>query len=109
MEQFGYKIAYNSLTRNFQTGILFLMSLVEGIMCHSIHYSTIVFNISLLQYVQLVSNVSLSCILYMLLPFDVGIIYLLDVNKCKHLVSGGIHSTFLEILLWSATEQVTRN
>ena len=80
------------------------MSLVEGIMCHSIHYFTIVFNISLLQYVQLVSNVSLSCILYMLLPFDVGIIYLLDVNKCTHLVSGGIHSTFLEILLWSATE-----
>ena len=38
-------------------------------------YGTIVFNISLLQYVQLVSNVSLSCILYMLLPFDVGIIY----------------------------------
>ena len=85
------------------------MSLVEGIMCHSIHYFTIVFNISLLQYVQLVSNVSLSCILYMLLPFDVGIIYLLDVNKCTHLVSGGIHSTFLEILLWSATEQVTGN
>ena len=41
--------------------------------------------------------------------FDVGIIYLLDVNKCTHLVSGGIHSTFLEILLWSATEQVTGN
>ena len=111
MEQFGYKIAYNSLTRDFQTGIkntliqiciyiisisiLFLMSLVEGIMCHSIHYFTIVFNISLLQYVQSVSNVLLSCILYMLLPFDVGIIYLLDVNKCTHLVSGGIHSTFL--------------
>ena len=59
---FGYKIAYNSLTRDFQTGIkkhtytnlythvkyvvflfrfLFLMSLVDGIMCHSIslfHY-----------------------------------------------------------------------
>ena len=69
------------------------MSLVEGIMCHSIHYFTIVFNISLLQYVQLVSNVLLSCILYML--FDVGMIYLLDVNKCTHLVSGGIHSTFL--------------
>ena len=84
-------------------------SLVEGIMCHSIHYFTIVFNISLLQYVQLVSNVSLSCILYMLLPFDVGIIYLLDVNKCIHLVSGGIHSTLLEILLWSAIEQVTGN
>ena len=77
-------------------------------MCQSIHYFTIVFNISL-QYVQLVSNVSLSCILYMLLPFDVGIIYLLDVNKCTHLVSGGIHTTFLEILLWSATEQVTGN
>ena len=43
----------------------------------------------------------------MLLPFDVGIIYLLDVNKCTHLVTGGIHSTFLEILLLSATEQVT--
>ena len=85
------------------------MSLVEGIMCHSIHYFTIVFNISLLQYVQLVSNVSLSCILYMLLPFDVGIIYLLDVNTCTHFVSGGIHSTFLEILLWSATEHVTGN
>ena len=68
------------------------MSLVEGIMCHSIHYFTIVFNISLLQYVQLVSNVSLSCILYMLLPFDVGIIYLLYVNKCTHLVSGGIRT-----------------
>ena len=85
------------------------MSLVEGIMCHNIHYFTIVFNVSLLQYVKLVSNVSLSCILYMLLPFDVGIIYLLDVNKCTHLVSGGIHGTFLEILLWSATEQVTGN
>ena len=33
--------------------ILFLMSLVDGIMCHRIHYFTIVFNISLLQYVQL--------------------------------------------------------
>ena len=75
------------------------MSLIEEIMCHSIHYFTIVLNISLLQYVQLVSNVSLSCILYMLL----------NVNKCTHLVSGGIHSTFLEILLWSATEQVTGN
>ena len=85
------------------------MSLVEGIMPHSIHYITIVFNISLLQYVHLVSNVSLSCIFYMLLPFDIGIIYLLDVNKCSHLISGGIHSTFPEILLWSATEQVTGN
>ena len=47
--------------------------------------------------------------IYMLLPFDVGFIYLLDVNKCKHLVSGGIHSTFLEILLWSATAQATGN
>ena len=28
--------------------------------------------------------------------FDVGIIYLLDVNKCTHLVSGEMHSTFLE-------------
>ena len=81
------------------------MSLVEGSMCHSIHYFTIVFYISLLQYVQLVSNVSLSCIFYMLLPFDVGIIYLLDVNKCTHLVSGGINCTFLEILLWSASER----
>ena len=44
----------------------------------------------------------------MLLPFDVEIIYLLDVNKCTHLVSGGI-LTFLEILLWSATEQATGN
>ena len=35
------------------------------------------------------------------LPFDVGIIYLLDVNKCTHLVSGGIYSTFLEISLRS--------
>ena len=47
--------------------------------------------------------------MYMLLPFDVGIIYLLDVNKCTHLVSGGSHCTFPEILLWSATEQVTGN
>ena len=62
------------------------MSLVEGIMCHSIHYFTIVFNISLLQCVYLVSNVSLACMFYMLLPFDVGIIYFLDVNKCTHLV-----------------------
>ena len=69
------------------------MSLVEGIMCHSIHNFTIVFIISLLQYVHLVSNVSLSCIFIMLLPFDVGIIYFLDVNKCTHSVSGGIHST----------------
>ena len=45
----------------------------------------------------------------MLLPFDAGIIYLLDVNICTHLVSGGIHSTFLEILLLGATEQVTGN
>ena len=51
--------------------------------------------------------VSLSCILYMLLPFDVGIIYLLDVNKCTHLVSGGIHSTFLEILLWSRLLEIS--
>ena len=85
------------------------MSLVEGTMCQSIYYFTIIFNISLLKYVQLVSNVSLSCILYMLLPFDVGNIFLLDVNICTHLVSGEIHSTFLEILLWSATEQVTGN
>ena len=75
------------------------MSLVEGTMCQSIHYFTIVFNISLLQYVQLVSNVSFSCMLYMLLPFDVGIIYFLDVNICTHLVSGGIHNTFLEIFV----------
>ena len=47
--------------------------------------------------------------IYMLLPFDVGIICLLYVNKCTHLASGEIHSTFLEILLWSATEQVTGN
>ena len=40
----------------------------------------------------------------MFLPFDVGIVYFLDVNKCTHLVSGGIHSAFFEILLWSATE-----
>ena len=78
-------------------------------MCHSIHYFTIVFNISLLQYVQLVSNVSLSCIFICCYRFDVRIIYLLDVNKCIHLVVGEIHSTFLEILLWSATEQVTGN
>ena len=45
----------------------------------------------------------------MLLPFDVEFIYLLDVNQCIHLVSGGIHSTFPEILVWSATEQVTGN
>ena len=45
----------------------------------------------------------------MLLLFDVGIIYLLDVNTCAHVVNGGIHSIFLEILLWSATEQVTEN
>ena len=45
----------------------------------------------------------------MLLPFDVGIIYLLDINICTHLVSGGIHKTFPEILIWSATEQVTGN
>ena len=104
-----YKSVYTCLICSLSISILFLMSLVEGIMCHSIHYFTIVFNILLLQYVQLVSNVSLSCILYMLLPFDIGIIYLLDVNKCTHLVSGGIHSTLLEILLWSATEQVTGN
>ena len=60
-------------------------------------------------YVHLVSNVSLSCIFYMLLPFDVGIIYLLDVNKCTYFVSVGIHRTFPENLLWSATEQVTGN
>ena len=46
---------------------------------------------------------------YTLLPFDVGIIYFLDVNKCTHLVSGGTHSTFHEILLSSATELVTEN
>ena len=46
---------------------------------------------------------------YMLLPFDIRIIYLLNVNKCIHLVSGGTHSNFPEILLCSATEQVTGN
>ena len=46
--------------------------------------------------------------IYMLLPFDVGSIYLIDVNKCTHLVNGEIHSTFPEILPWSVTEQVTR-
>ena len=45
----------------------------------------------------------------MLLPFNGGIIYLLDVNKCIHLISGGTHITFPEILLWSTTEQVTEN
>ena len=85
------------------------MSLVEEIMSNSIHYFTIVFNISMLQYVHLVSNVYLACIVYILLPFDVGIIYLPDVNKCTHLVSGEIHSTFPEILLWTATEHVTGN
>ena len=45
--------------------------------------------------------------IHMLSPFDVGIIYLLDVIKCTHLVCGEINSTLLEILLWSATEQVT--
>ena len=47
--------------------------------------------------------------IYLLLPFDVGCIYFLDMNKCTHLVSGGIHSTFPDMLLWSATEQVTGN
>ena len=51
MEQFGYKIAYNSLTRDFQTGI----------------------KNTLIQ------------------------------------IWNGIHSTFLDTLLWSATEQVTGN
>ena len=70
-----YKSVYTYLKIcSISFSILFLMSLVDGIMCHSIHYFTIVFNISLLQYVQLVSNVSLSCIFYMLLLFDVGII-----------------------------------
>ena len=45
----------------------------------------------------------------MLLPFDVGIIYLLYVITCTHLVSGETHSTFPEILLCSTTEQVTGN
>ena len=40
------------------------MTLVEGIMCHSIHYFTIVFDISLLQYVQLVSSVIIMYTLY---------------------------------------------
>ena len=47
--------------------------------------------------------------IYMLLPYDVGFIYFLGVHKWTHLVIGGIHSTFPEILLWSATEQVTGN
>ena len=47
--------------------------------------------------------------MYILLPFDVGIIYLKDVNECMHLACGEIHSPFPEILLWSATEQVTGN
>ena len=47
--------------------------------------------------------------IYMLLPFDVGITYLLDVNKRTHLLCGGTHSTFPEILLWCATGQVTGN
>ena len=68
---------------------------------------SIVINISLLQNVNYVSNMYLSCILYMLLPLDVGIIYLLDVNKCTHLVSGGIHSIFPEILLWSRLLEIS--
>ena len=40
----------------------FHMSLVEGIMCHSINYFIIVFNIFILQYVHYVSNVHFSCI-----------------------------------------------
>ena len=32
---------------------------------------------------------------YKLLPFDVGMIYVLDVNKCIHLVSGGTLSNSL--------------
>ena len=47
--------------------------------------------------------------IYMLLPFNVRIIYLLDVNTCIHLISGGTHNTLPEILLWSATAQVTGN
>ena len=81
-----YKSVYTCLICSLCVWFLFLISLVEGIMCHSTHYFTIVFNISLLQYVQLVSNVALSCILYMLLLFDVEIIYLLDGNKCTHLL-----------------------
>ena len=65
------------------------MSLVEGNWCHSIHCLIIIFNISMLQYVHYVNNVSLSCIIILLLPFDIGILYLLDVNNCIHLVSGG--------------------
>ena len=44
--------------------------------------------------------------IYMLLPFEVGIIY---VKKCIHLVSGGNHINFPVILLWNATEQVIGN
>ena len=47
--------------------------------------------------------------IYMLLPFDVGMIYFLGVNKCTHSVCGEIYSTFPEILLWGATEQGTGN
>ena len=32
---------------------------------------------------------------YILLPYDLDIIYLIDVNKCIHLVSGGTHGTSL--------------
>ena len=53
----------NNLLCSICISFLFLMSLIEGIMCHSIHYFTIVFNTSLWQYVQLVSNVLLSCII----------------------------------------------
>ena len=32
---------------------------------------------------------------YMLLSFDVGIIYLLTVDKCMHLINGGTRSDFI--------------
>ena len=83
------------------------MSLVEGIMCHSIHYFTIVFNISMLQYVHLVSIVMCHCHVYLYVVTFSFRNYLLSI--CTHLVSGGTHSTFPEILLWSATDQVTGN
>ena len=45
---------------------------------------------------MLVISVYHVCIcIYMWLSFDVGIIYLLNVNKCMHIVNGGTHNNFI--------------
>ena len=55
---------------------------------------------------DLINTSSQYCVLGLVIPVHNMICTI--AHDCTHLVSGGIHSTFPEILIWSATEQVTR-